>query len=400
MVRTQDEVERADLATLAKWCSTSKSFFTRQSNDVNTKVGNLSQVPTSAEFMKDMQKSMSSLRERYEEATFLYYFLEEKCDTKKTWDDNYASKLDEIQTKMTEREAQYVQATKEALAAQDAALQRVDARGGGAGGGGGAAPGGGAQVSPKYKLESSFKPKKDLTQEFTLFEFKLWKDEWEAYFQISNLSRATNEVQKMVLKSCVSSDFLATLDLSHQFTVADCLEIIATHFSKANPRMLLRHKYLKLRQEKGQSVSQLVTCEAQMARDAEVSLFTPEELRAHVLMAAISDKELLKKLLEVKEQDLTVDKIKQVSDIYLEQNRTVEGLNGSAGSKAFRVDAGDSGRGMCWKCHKSSEHRSTACPIPPSQLHCDHCAKAGLKAKRHNTNSFCFNQLKKRAESY
>ena len=102
------------------------TFFTRQSNDVNTKVGNLSQVPTSTEFMKDMQKSMSALRERFEEATFLYYFLEEKCDTKKTWDDNYASKLDEIQTKMTEREAQYVQATKEALAAQDAALQRVD----------------------------------------------------------------------------------------------------------------------------------------------------------------------------------------------------------------------------------------------------------------------------------
>ena len=35
---------------------------------------------------------------------------------------SYMSKLDEIQTKMTEREAQYVQATKEALAAQDAAL--------------------------------------------------------------------------------------------------------------------------------------------------------------------------------------------------------------------------------------------------------------------------------------
>ena len=82
----------------------------------------------------------------------------------------YASELDEIQTKMTEREAQYVQA----LAAQDAALQRVDARGGGVGRGGveGALPGANVQVSPKYKLESSFKPKKDLTQEFTLYEFK------------------------------------------------------------------------------------------------------------------------------------------------------------------------------------------------------------------------------------
>ena len=234
-----------------------------------------------------------------------------------------------------------------------------------------------------------------MSDEFNLTEFKNWLEEFWAYHEISKLNKASNEVQKMVLKSCCSSDFLSKLDLSHAIDVKECIKIMEESFKKANPRLLMRHRYLKLCQEKGEEVSEFMAKEAKLARDADIAEINPEELRAHVLMAGIQEKELVKKLLEVKEEELSVAKIKEVSEIYTEQTKTVDGL--VKGAKAARVDGENSTNSSevtCWTC-QGTGHRSTECKVSPSELHCDHCAKYNKKANKHNTNKWCLSKLQK-----
>ena len=387
---TDEELEQALPAVLSKWITTAKRFFTISAKDVDVKLANLARLQTSQVFQKDLQESMVKLRERYETLSVYYIHLEEKSDPT-VFRENYQVHIDKLEKTKEEKEQAYSIAIADAKQKMD----QVRAEEGQSREPESAAPAG----SSSYKIEASFKPKKDLSDEFNLTEFKNWLEEFWAYHEISKLNKASHEVQKMVLKSCCSTDFLSKLDLSHAIDVKDCIRIMEESFKKANPRLLMRHRYLKLYQEKGEEVSEFMAKEAKLARDADISEINPEELRAHVLMAGIQDKELVKKLLEVKEEDLSVAKIKEVSEIYTEQTKTVDGLVRKTGAKVARVDgenSEDSSKVTCWIC-QGTGHRSPECKIPPSQLHCDHCAKHKLKANRHNTNDHCLTKLKKRA---
>ena len=387
---TEAELEQAVPAVLSKWITTAKRFFTISAKDVDVKLANLAKLQTSQVFQTDLQESMVKLRERYETLSVYYIHLEEKSDPA-VFKENYLVHITKLEKTKEEKEQAY--STAMASARQMMDQVRTEAGQSREHGSSGAGP-------SSYKIEASFKPKKDLSDEFNLTEFKNWLEEFWAYHEISKLSKASDEIQKMVLKSCCSSDFLSKLDLSHAIDVRDCIKIMEESFKKANPRLLMRHRYLKLCQDKGEEVSEFMAKEAKLARDAGIAEITPEELRAHVLMAGMQEKELVKKLLEVKEEDLSVAKIKEVSEIYTEQTKTVDGLVKRSGAKVARVDgenSEDSSKSVtCWTCGGSG-HRSPECKIPPSQLHCDHCAKHKLKANKHNTNSYCLRQLQKRA---
>ena len=386
---TEAELEQAVPAVLSKWITTAKRFFTISAKDVDVKLANLARLQTSQVFQQDLQESMVKLRERYETLSFYYIHLEEKSDPT-VFKENYQVHIDKLEKTKEEKEQAYSTAMASARQMMDQ-VRTVEGQS--------REPGGsGAAGASSYKIEASFKPKKDLSDEFNLTEFKNWLEEFWAYHEISKLSKASDEVQKMVLKSCCSTDFLSKLDLSHAIDVKDCIRIMEESFKKANPRLLMRHRYLKLCQDKGEEVSEFMAKEAKLARDADIAEINPEELRAHVLMAGMQDKELVKKLLEVKEEDLSVAKIKEVSEIYTEQTKTVDGLV-KRGARVARVDGGNSEDSLktvtCWIC-QGSGHRSPECKVSPSQLHCDHCAKYKVKANRHNTNSFCLRQLQRK----
>ena len=384
---TEAELEQATAAVISKWITTAKRFFTISAKDVDVKLANLARLQTSQVFQSDLQESMVKLRERYETLSFYYIHLEEKSDPA-IFKENYQVHIDKLEKTKEEKEQAY-------STAMASAKQTMDQVRTAEGQGRNREPGDPGAGASSYKIEASFKPKKDLSDEFNLTEFKNWLEEFWAYHEISKLSKASNEVQKMVLKSCCSSDFLSKLDLSHAIDVKECIKIMEESFKKANPRLLMRHRYLKLCQEKGEEVSEFMAKEAKLARDADIAEINPEELRAHVLMAGIQEKELVKKLLEVKEEELSVAKIKEVSEIYTEQTKTVDGL--VKGAKAARVDGGNSTNSSevtCWTC-QGTGHRSTECKVSPSELHCDHCAKYNKKANKHNTNKWCLSKLQK-----
>ena len=384
---TEAELEQATAAVISKWITTAKRFFTISAKDVDVKLANLARLQTSQVFQSDLQESMVKLRERYETLSFYYIHLEEKSDPA-IFKENYQVHIDKLEKTKEEKEQAY-------STAMASAKQTMDQVRTAEGQGRNREPGDPGAGTSSYRIEASFKPKKDLSDEFNLTEFKNWLEEFWAYHEISKLNKASNEVQKMVLKSCCSSDFLSKLDLSHAIDVKECIKIMEESFKKANPRLLMRHRYLKLCQEKGEEVSEFMAKEAKLARDADIAEINPEELRAHVLMAGIQEKELVKKLLEVKEEELSVAKIKEVSEIYTEQTKTVDGL--VKGAKAARVDGGNSTNSSevtCWTC-QGTGHRSTECKVSPSELHCDHCAKYNKKANKHNTNKWCLSKLQK-----
>ena len=114
--------------------------------------------------------------------------------------------------------------------------------------------------------------------------------------------------------------------------------------------------------------------------------FTPEELRAHVLIAGIHEKDLVRKLLEVKEEDLDVTKIRELADIYAEQTKTVDGLVDPDSAKTRQTSA-DS-KLTCFTC-QGKGHRSPECKFPKEKLHCKWCKQYGRPANRHNSSQFC-----------
>ena len=376
-MRDESEIEEADAPEVAKWCATSKRFFTMAVKDVDIKIANLSQCPGSLSFQQDLTSAVEKLRVRYNVLASYYIHLEGKM-TEQQWAVNYQSKVDEVEQLNKKTELAYSTALAQSQAAQ------AQGHGLGAHGGGG---GGGRAQSLSYKIETSFKPKQDLSDEMTLQEFKVFKEQFNAYKNISRLENASEEIQKAVLLSCISPEFQAKVDLSHAVTLTQSLAILDEVFRKANPRMLLRHRYLKIKQQKGESVSEYISKEAQLSKDAGIAELSPEELRAHVLIAGIHEKELVKKLLELKEEDLNVTKIREVSDIYAEQTKTVDGLVDSESARTRQNKTADS-QLTCFTCQEKG-HRAPDCKFPKEKLHCKWCQQYGRPANRHNSSQFC-----------
>ena len=375
-MREQSEIDEADAPEVAKWSATCKRFFTMAVKDVDIKIANLSQCPVSLSFQKDVTAAVEKLRVRYEELAFYYIHLEGKM-TEQQWAANYQAKVEEVEQLYKKAETAYSSAMAQAQAAQIQGQVRAPVAAGG---------GGGRGQPPTFKIEASFKPKQDLSDEMTLQEFKVFKEQFNTYKNISRLENASDDIQKAVLLSCISPEFQAKVDLSHAMTLEQSMVILEEVFRKANPRMLLRHRYLQMKQEKGESVSEYISKEALLSKDAGIAELTPEELRAHILIAGIHEKDLVRKLLEVKEEDLDVMKIRELADIYAEQTKTVEGLVDPDSAKTRQASA-DS-KLTCFTC-QGKGHRSPECKFPKEKLHCKYCQQYGRPANRHNSSQFC-----------
>ena len=104
----------------------------------------------------------------------------------------------------------------------------------------------------------------------------------------------------------------------------------------------------------------------------------------------------MKKLLEIKEDELTEDKIKEVATRWETVNATKKGLKGD-GEKPVRVRQVKSRPGqekaLCFRCQGTS-HWSKECQVKPEDLKCSHCFSTG----RHNTNDYCKTNMNRRKE--
>ena len=388
-------MEEMAVPELAKLGSKAKAAFTRAVTDLDQKLANFSQCLTSPRFEEDARQSILTLRERYERSVSIYEEIQSKVG-EGVWNGTYKPKMDEVESKKGEAETKQAKIFADAIKAAAEHEARLNESFMAPRAGGEAAA---ASAAGKWKLESSFAPKKELTVDMTMQEVGIWRQSWEAYRDVSRLHLAPFPVQKAAFLQCVSVDLQTKLDFSHTHDIDACIDMIMSDFKRRNPRMVLRHQWLKIKQKKDECWADFQAREKTMRRHADVHDMSPDQLVAHVLMAACSNDELLKKLLEIDEADLTEAKIKEVAERFEIMVSTATGLahkDNKANQVKVKNKEKDLSKVTCWICRQQG-HFSTDCKIPKQSLSCCYCQTKGL----HNSSEYCKNKQaeKQKAET-
>ena len=189
------------------------------------------------------------MRERFKKSVSIYDEIQSKVGDD-VWVNTYKAKLDEVEARKTEAETKQAKIFAKAAKASEEQEARLNASF--------MAPQGGeAAAGGKWKLESSFAPKNELTVDMTMQEVGIWRNSWEAYRDVSRLQLAPFPVQKAAFLQCVIVDLQTKLDFSHSASLEDCLQLILSDFKRRNPRMVLRHQWLKVRQRKDENIKGL-----------------------------------------------------------------------------------------------------------------------------------------------
>ena len=223
-------------------------------------------------------------------------------------------------------------------------------------------------TSPKWKLESSFAPKKEASSEMTMEELGVWLRTFEAYREVSRLQYTLFSVQKAAFLQCISVELQTKLDFSHAHDIEACIELVTADFKRRNPRLVLRHQWLKVKQRKDENWSDFQAREYALRKNADVHDMTPDQLIAHVLMAGCTNEELLKKLLEIGEDELTEVKIRQVAEKFEVMTSTAAGLTNKGADVRVKQVKGGQGGGKdmdkitCYLC-RAKGHFAKECKI-------------------------------------
>ena len=184
---------------------------------------------------------------------------------------------------------------------------------------------GGAEAAPRWHIQKTVKPKNLLTMQ----EFHVWYCELDQYFTLSGLDQASFNIQKSIFLQCVSEEMLSRLDSEMEdcTPVEEMKDLVKEEFERRNPRMVLRHKWMKLTQHRYELFTDFMTQEKAARRAADAESITPVQLVSHVLLSGCQNQELLKKFLEIPEGELNPEKIKETADKFEVLKATTKGLN-------------------------------------------------------------------------
>ena len=98
-------------------------------------------------------------------------------------------------------------------------------------------------------------------------------------------------------------------------------------------------------------------------------------------------------MLELSEEEMNPEKIKETADKFEVLKVTTKGINKTledkVGGRAQQIKGQEGGAIYCFKCQKPG-HMKLQCKTPKAQLKCTHCDTTG----RQNTNDYCKDRQK------
>ena len=267
------------------------------------------------------------------------------------------------------------------------------------------APGPQAQAAPvpappmQLDIADSIKPE-PLGLSHTPDEFRLWREQFEAYHGVAQLDRFTNDQQRVCLAKCLDKQLVIRLrDACPPGTpvmgaTASCLAALSVEFTQKYPLFQRRHDFFKCTQQPGQSMSDFLAQLHQRGREADLQNMGVDDIYAFRYITGSVDAKLQGLLL--KEVNPSLEKLKTLILNYETRQSSLDSLQPTAVAEvaavrpiaevaAVRPTQGkQKSKGLrtpkpgqkCFRC-ASSEHLRPDCPLKKEAVSCLKCGKQG-----------------------
>ena len=265
----------------------------------------------------------------------------------------------------------------------------------------GPAPGGAATASVKVKVDSALKPHK-LTKEMTPVEFKNWAKLFKAWYEASNMDKATVGTQQSYLRVCLASDLSASMDqkISDSTPIFgtgnSCFAVLEEEFGTLYPTYNRRTYFFIDSRKPGESFASFAKRKQQEASECNIGDLKTDEILAFVIVSQCNNIKMKEKFLENKATKLC-DIISLGRAIESAQKSAQIGQEASAakahtqnGNKGKNGNKGDKGKyqGSSRQEQNAKSQKCSGCGgkcdpkrknevCPARNVKCRYCSKEG-----------------------
>ena len=171
-------------------------------------------------------------------------------------------------------------------------------------------------------------------------DLTLWKRQFRAYYDTSNLAAANLQNQQAYFLNCLDQDLGKII--SRQTAPADPLfgaapslvSKIEEFFRRRHPPLLRRQNFFRLKQQAGQGAREFLESLRSAADEADIAAMRVEDALCVQLVSGLSDMKLVEKLTEV--ENPTIDRFVTVVDSYMHAHSASTAVGAAAQAKSGR----------------------------------------------------------------
>ena len=241
----KSKMEGLSLAERKTLSAKMKSKFTRHDKDCALALQLWGRNPEDRDLADRANKLIVLVRGDYENAMQVYDSIEgSQGITDELFQETYAPKILEMEQKIHKLETDLSKATAESRAAQRRVRDRDQER-----------QRDGDEEGRGWKLQSTLQPNTKLNLDMNHPDIQRWERSWQSYFKISNLERASVDVQKAAFLACIEDSLIIRVEAQLELCpdINELWEVLQKEIRLKNPRLVARHKWMKTKQRSDES---------------------------------------------------------------------------------------------------------------------------------------------------